>query len=292
MIDKRTMVVKGRSAYDDAKRRFLANRAAVFALVILSIIIFLAVCAPMIAKYGYDEMDWNAFSTPPSFTSGHLFGTDTSGRDLFVRTMVGARLSMSLALLATFVALLIGVAYGAIAGLLGGYIDQLMMRIVDVLYALPFMFIVILLTVIFGRHIWLIFMGVGAVEWLTMARIVRSQTMALKEREFIEAARAIGASKTRILMRHIIPNLLGVVIVYATLTIPQVIMAESFLSFLGLGVQEPLTSWGVLIKEGATEIETSSWLLMYPGLFLAVTLFSLNYIGDGLRDAFDPRGRE
>ncbi len=285
-------IKKSRSAYDDAKRRFLANRAAVAALFILITIIILAICAPIFSKYGFDEIDWNAFSAPPSLASGHLFGTDTSGRDLFVRTMVGARLSMSLALLATFVALLIGVTYGAIAGLLGGYVDQLMMRIVDVLYALPFMFIVILLTVIFGKHIWLIFMGVGAVEWLTMARIVRSQTMALKEREFIEAAHAIGASKSRILIRHIIPNLLGIVIVYATLTVPQVIMAESFLSFLGLGVQEPLTSWGVLIKEGATEIETSKWLLIYPGLFLATTLFSLNYIGDGLRDAFDPRGRE
>lgn len=286
------MTLKGRSLFEDAKRRFKKNRAAVAAFFILSIIIILAIVVPMISKFNYDEMDWNAFSMPPSLANGHLFGTDTSGRDLLVRTMVGARLSISLALLATFVALLIGVSYGTISGLLGGHVDQLMMRIVDVLYALPFMFIVILLTVIFGHHIWLIFIGVGAVEWLTMARIVRSQTMALKEREFIEAAHAIGASKARIMLRHIVPNMLGIVIVYATLTVPQVILAESFLSFLGLGVQEPLTSWGVLIKEGATEIETSSWLLIYPGLLLAVTLLSLNYIGDGLRDAFDPRGRE
>jgi oligopeptide transport system permease protein len=280
-----------RSLTLQAWQRFRSNRAAMVALILLCIIVFLAVFGPIISPFAYDEMDWTAFSQAPSFISGHIFGTDTSGRDMFVRTMVGARVSLSLGLLATAVALLIGVTYGAISGYKGGRTDMAMMRLVDVLYALPFMFFVILLMVLFGRHIWLVFIGVGAVEWLTMARIVRGQTLSLKQREFIEAARAIGASPRRIIARHIVPNLLGVVLVYATLTVPQVILIESFLSFLGLGVQEPLTSWGVLIKEGAAELENAPWLLIFPGVFLAVTLMCLNFIGDGLRDAFDPKDR-
>jgi oligopeptide transport system permease protein len=281
----------GRSLTMQAAHRFRRNRAAMLALILLIIIIFLAFMGPIISPFAYDEMDWTAFSQAPSFRSGHLFGTDTSGRDMFVRTMIGARVSISLGLLATAVALLIGVTYGAVSGYKGGSVDMVMMRLVDILYALPFMFFVILLMVLFGRHIWLVFIGVGAVEWLTMARIVRGQTLSLKQREFIEAARAIGASSRRIITRHIVPNLLGVVLVYATLTVPQVILIESFLSFLGLGVQEPLTSWGVLIKEGAAELENAPWLLIFPGLFLAVTLLCLNFIGDGLRDAFDPKDR-
>ncbi len=280
-----------RSLSMQAWQRFSSNRAAMLALVLLSLILLIAAIGPVISPFTYDEMDWAAFSAPPSLHSGHVFGTDTSGRDLFVRTMIGARISLGLGLLATAVALLIGVTYGAISGYKGGRTDMVMMRFVDVLYALPFMFFVILLMVLIGRHIWLVFIGVGAVEWLTMARIVRGQTLSLKQREFVEAARAIGASTQRIIARHIVPNLLGVVLVYATLTVPQVILIESFLSFLGLGVQEPLTSWGVLIKEGATELENAPWLLIFPGLFLSTTLMCLNFIGDGLRDAFDPKDR-
>jgi oligopeptide transport system permease protein len=280
-----------RSLFAQAWQRFCANRAATVALAVLIVIIILAIIGPWFSPYDAAAMDWQAFAAPPSFANGHMFGTDTSGRDLFVRTMVGARVSLSLGLLATSVALCIGVVYGAVSGYKGGRTDMAMMRLVDVLYALPFMFFVILLMVLFGRHIWLVFIGVGAVEWLTMARIVRGQTLAIKEREFIEAARAVGASSTRIIGRHIVPNLLGVVLVYATLTVPQVILVESFLSFLGLGVQEPLTSWGVLIKDGAAELENAPWLLIFPGAFLATTLMCLNFIGDGLRDALDPKDR-
>jgi oligopeptide transport system permease protein len=283
--------MSARSLSGQAWLRFRANRAAMMALYVLAAIVLLAIFGPLLSPFAYDEMDWAAFTQPPSLANGHIFGTDTSGRDVFVRTMIGARVSLALGLLATSVALLIGVTYGAISGYKGGRTDMAMMRLVDVLYALPFMFFVILLMVLFGRHIWLVFIGVGAVEWLTMARIVRGQTLSLKEKEFIEAARAIGASQTRIISRHIVPNLLGVVLVYATLTVPQVILIESFLSFLGLGVQEPLTSWGVLIKEGAAEMENAPWLLIFPGLFLAVTLMCLNFIGDGLRDALDPKDR-
>jgi oligopeptide transport system permease protein len=205
--------------------------------------------------------------------------------------MIGARISLLLGILATAVALLIGITWGASAGYLGGRIDAMMMRFVDVMYSLPFMFFVIILMVVFGRNIFLIFVALGAVEWLTMARIVRGQTLALKHKEYIEAAVATGVPTATIIRRHVVPNLLGPVIVYVTLTIPQVILVESFLSFLGLGVQEPLTSWGVLIKEGADEMETASWLLIFPALFLATTLFCFNFIGDGLRDALDPRDR-
>jgi len=281
----------GRSLWQDARRRLFKNRAAVASLIILGIILFLAIFAPLLSPHPYDEIYWDRIQAPPDFANAHWFGTDGNGRDLFIRTLYGARVSLAVGILATLVSLLIGVTYGAVSGYFGGKVDSLMMRFVDVMYAMPFMFFVILLMVLFGRNIYLIFAALGAVEWLTMARIVRGQTLSVKRREFIEAARAGGVRTYGIIFRHIVPNILGPVIVYATLTIPQVILTESFISFLGLGVQEPLTSWGVLISEGARVMEESPWMLVFPAIFLATTLFCFNFIGDGLRDALDPKDR-
>lgn len=284
--------VKGRSLWQDARRRLFHNKAAVASMILLSIIIILAILAPYLSPWTYDDPDWGYdFPGPPNMEMKHWFGTDGNGRDLFVRTLYGARISLLVGVLATTVSLLIGVTYGAAAGFFGGRVDNVMMRIVDILYSLPFMFFVILLMVFFGRNIFLIFVALGAVEWLTMARIVRGQTLSVKKKDFIEAAHAVGVSNVQIIARHIIPNVLGPVIVYMTLTIPMVILTESFLSFLGLGVQEPLTSWGVLISEGAKQMESAPWLLIFPALFLALTLFCFNFIGDGLRDALDPKDR-
>jgi oligopeptide transport system permease protein len=260
-------------------------------LFVLGFIALMAIFAPYLSPHPFDEVYWDAIRAPPDFANAHWFGTDANGRDLFVRTLYGARVSLAVGLAATSVSLVIGVTYGAIAGYFGGCIDGAMMRLVDVMYSLPFLFFVILLMVVFGRHIVLIFIAIGAIEWLTMARIVRGQTLSLKRREFIEAARAGGVSTAKIIRRHIIPNTIGPVIAYSTLTIPQVILTESFLSFLGLGVQEPYTSWGVLVSEGAAEIESAPWMLIFPAVFLAASLFCFNFIGDGLRDAFDPRDR-
>ena len=279
------------SPAQQAWRRLLQNKAAVVSMVVLLLIVFACVGLIHISPWELDEVDWDNFGTPPSFEGHHYFGTDANGRDLFVRTLYGGRISLMVGLLATAVSFIIGILYGAIAGYTGGKTDAFMMRFVDILYALPFMFFVILLTVYFGKSIWLIFIAIGAVEWLTMARIVRGQSLALKQRSFVEAARVTGASHFSIIKRHIIPNTLGPVIVYATLTVPQVILFESFLSFLGLGVQEPMTSWGVLIAEGAAQMESAPWMLLFPAGFLAVTLFCLNFIGDGLRDALDPKDR-
>ena len=220
-----------------------------------------------------------------------LAGTDQNGRDLFTRILMGGRVSLAIGLLATFVALVIGVAWGAIAGYAGGRIDQLMMRFVDVLYSLPYIFFVIMLVVFFGRNFILMFLAVGAVEWLDMARIVRGQTLSIKRQEYVEAARALGVSQAQIVWRHIVPNTLGPVVIYMTLMVPKVILLESFLSFLGLGVQEPMTSWGVLISEGAKNIQDAPYLLLFPSAALALTLLCLNFIGDGLRDALDPKDR-
>jgi oligopeptide transport system permease protein len=287
-----SMPVSGRSLWQDARRRLFHNKAAVVSMVILSVIVILAVLAPSLSPWPFDDPDWEYdFPGPPNVELKHWFGTDGNGRDLFVRTLYGARISLLVGIIATSVSLLIGVTYGAAAGFIGGQVDNVMMRIVDILYSLPFMFFVILLMVFFGRNIFLIFVALGAVEWLTMARIVRGQTLSVKKKEFIEAAHAIGVSNWKIIFRHIIPNVLGPVIVYMTLTIPQVILTESFLSFLGLGVQEPLTSWGVLISEGAKQMESAPWLLVFPAFFLAITLFCFNFIGDGLRDALDPKDR-
>jgi oligopeptide transport system permease protein len=281
----------GRSLWSDAWQVLRRNRAAMAALVVLVIMTALVIVAPFLSPYSFDYTDWTQISVPPSLAEAHPFGTDALGRDLFVRTLYGGRISLMVGIVATLVSLVIGISYGAIAGYLGGRVDQIMMRIVDILYALPFMFLVILLMVFFGRNIVLIFVAIGAINWLDMARIVRGQTLSLKTREFIEAARAGGVSTPRIIRRHIVPNLLGVVAVYVTLTIPQVILVESFLSFLGLGVQEPMTSWGALVNEGAREMESAPWTLIFPSLFLAVTLFCFNFIGDGMRDALDPRDR-
>jgi oligopeptide transport system permease protein len=283
--------VEGRSLWQDARRRLFRNKAAVVSMVVLAIIALLALLAPWLSPHPYDEVYWERILAPPDFANAHWFGTDGNGRDLFVRTLYGARVSLLVGILATGVSLVIGVTWGAVAGYFGGRVDNLMMRFVDVMYSLPFMFFVILLMVVFGRHIFLIFIAIGAVEWLTMARIVRGQTLAVKGKEFIEAARAAGVRNRKIISRHIIPNVLGPVVVYVTLTVPQVILIESFLSFLGLGVQEPLTSWGVLISEGAAQMESAPWLLIFPATFLAVTLFCFNFIGDGLRDALDPKDR-
>lgn len=282
----------GRSLWDDAWRRLRANRAAMAALIVLGVILLLVLFGPWVVPHAHDYIDFDApWGAAPGFANGHLFGTDSLGRDLFARTLYGGRISLMVGLVATAVSLLIGVAWGAIAGYFGGRIDSIMMRIVDVLYALPFMFFVILLMVLFGRHLILIFVAVGAINWLDMARIVRGQTLALRRREFIDAAVASGVRAPDIIRRHIVPNLLGVVVVYVTLTIPQVILTESFLSFLGLGVQEPATSWGALVNDGAREMESTPWSLIFPASFLALTLFCFNFIGDGLRDALDPKER-
>jgi len=253
--------------------------------------VVLVLVGPMLSQWDHEIPDWDHYSSAPSIDTQHWFGTDALGRDLFVRTLIGGQISLLVGVISTLVSLLIGISYGAVAGYFGGRVDNIMMRIVDAIYAMPFMFFVILLMVIFGRNIFLIFVAIGAINWLDMARIVRGQTLSLKNKDFVEAARASGARESQIIKRHIIPNLLGVVIVYVTLTIPQVILVESFLSFLGLGVQEPLTSWGALVNEGAQELETAPWSLLFPASFLAATLFAFNFLGDGLRDALDPKDR-
>jgi oligopeptide transport system permease protein len=283
--------VKGRSLWVDAWHRLLRNRAAVVSAVLLAVIALAAVLIPILSPIAYDDVFWDAINTPPDWASGHYFGTDDNGRDLFVRVMYGGRVSLTVGLVATFVSLVIGVAWGATAGFLAGRVDAVMMRIVDILYSVPFIFFVIMLTVVFGRHIVLIYVAIGAVTWLDMARIVRGQTLSLKRKEFIEAAHASGVTNFNIIRRHIIPNTMGPVVIYITLTVPSVILTESFISFLGLGVQEPQTSWGVLISEGAKVMESASWSLLFPAIFLGVTLFCFNFIGDGLRDALDPKDR-
>ena len=285
-----TEAVEGRSLWRDAFIRLRRNRAAVGAASVLGFIIALVLIGPLFSPHGFETTDWDTYLAPQA-QNGHIFGTDSIGRDLFVRTMQGGQISLLVGVVATLVSLAIGVSWGAIAGYFGGRVDAIMMRFVDILYAMPFLFFVILLMVMFGRNLVLIFVAIGAVNWLDMARIVRGQTLSLKRKEFVEAALAAGVGPMSIIFRHIVPNLLGVVIVYVTLTIPQAILIESFLSFLGLGVQEPMTSWGALVNEGAREMENAPWLLIFPALFLAVTLFCFNYIGDGLRDALDPKDR-
>jgi oligopeptide transport system permease protein len=275
----------------DAWGALKQNKAALFSFVTMSAMVVLVILGPLLSPFAIDQTDWYQLSAKPSFSSGHIFGTDDLGRDLFVRVMYGGRISLMVGLVATMVSVFIGVSYGAISGYFGGKTDAIMMRVVDVLYAMPFLFFVILLMVFFGRSILLIFIAIGAVNWLDIARIVRGQTLNIKGKEFVDAARAGGVSNIKIVFKHIVPNLLGLVVVYVALTVPQVILVESFLSFLGLGVQEPMTSWGALVNQGAKQMETSPWMLIFPGLFLATTLFCFYFIGDGLRDALDPRDR-
>lgn len=277
----------GTSLWRDAWHRLAKNKMSVVAAAILIVVLLASFAGPFFLTQSYYAQDLQLGAIPPN--AHHWLGTDTLGRDLFVRILYGGQVSMAIGLCATAVALTIGVLYGTISGFLGGKIDAFMMRAVDIIYALPFTVFVILLMVFFGRKFVLLFIAIGAVQWLTMARIVRSQVQTLRRMEFIEAAEALGLSKLRIIFRHMIPNALGPIIVYATLTVPSVMLLEAFLSFLGLGVQPPMSSWGVLIKEGADSMEEFPWLLIYPGLALAVTLFSLNFLGDGLRDALDPR---
>ena len=278
---------QGSSLWSDAWRRLLANKAAVAGGIILLILIFLAIFAPWIAPHSYSYQNLELGAQPPS--GNFLLGTDTLGRDLFSRILYGARVSLLVGFVATGVALVIGVSWGIIAGYFGGRIDSVMMRIVDVLYGLPFIIFIILLMVIFGRNIWLLFGAIGAVEWLTMARIVRGQVLTIKNQEYVLAAQAMGVSNIQMFRKHIFPNILGPIAVYATLTIPQVMLLEAFLSFLGLGIQPPMSSWGTLIRYGVESMEEYSWLLIYPGLTFTITLFALNFFGDGLRDALDPK---
>ena len=283
---------KSASFWQDAWHRLWKNKLAIFGLIVvtvLSLVCFLAspLCDHVIG-YSYEQQNLALGPVPPS--RAHWLGTDPLGRDLLARLLYGGQISLMVGLLATAVSLVIGVTYGAISGFAGGKTDMALMRLVDILYALPFTIFVILLMVFFGQNIFLLFVAIGAVEWLTMARIVRGQVMAIKQQEFVEAARALGLRRRRILFRHILPNLLGPIIVYATLTVPEVMLLEAFLSFLGLGVQPPHSSWGVLIKEGAEVMEEYPWLLIYPGAVMALTLFSVNFLGDGLRDALDVRG--
>ena len=278
------------SLWSDAIRRLFKNKAAVAGAVVLVVLIVLAAFAPWIAPYPYAYQNLDLGASPPS--SAHLLGTDVLGRDLLSRILYGARISLLVGFIATTVALVIGVSWGIIAGYSGGKVDSVMMRIVDILYGLPFIIFIILLMVIFGRNLWLLFLAIGAVEWLTMARIVRAQVLNLKNQEFVLAAQAMGVSNFAMFKRHLLPNILGPVAVYATLTIPQVMLLESFLSFLGLGIQPPMSSWGTLIKDGVESMEEYSWLLIYPGLTFTITLFALNFFGDGLRDALDPKTSE
>ena len=275
------------SLWLDAWITLRKNRLALFGFAVLIALCVVSLLTPLIAPYSYEEQDLMLGATPPS--AEHWLGTDIFGRDMLTRIMYGGRVSLMVGFVATAVALVIGILWGAIAGFVGGRVDAVMMRIVDIMYALPFMIFIVLLMVVFGRNILLLFIAIGAVEWLTMARIVRSQVMALRKQEFIEAAYSMGLSQWTIIRRHIIPNTLGPVIVYTTLTIPSVMLLEAFLSFLGLGIQPPKSSWGLLINYGVETMEEYPWLLIFPGITLSLTLFALNFLGDGLRDALDPR---
>lgn len=283
--------VRGRSQFEDALARFMRNAPAVASVVVLLTLIVASLFVPAWLPWDHEEVDFTAFRAPPSIETGHYFGTDQNGRDLLARTLHGTRVSLAVAALATTVSVIVGVIFGAVAGFVGGRTDQAMMRFVDILYALPYILFVILLMVVFGRNVYLLFVAIGLLVWLTMARIVRGQTLSIRQREYVEAARAAGLGSAAIIFRHVIPNLAGPVVIYAALTVPQIVATESFLSYLGFGVQEPLTSLGTLISEGAQVLEILPWLLWFPAAALVMLLMSLLFIGDGLRDAFDPHER-
>ncbi len=275
------------SLWRDALGRLYKNKPAAFSALVLCLMVLAALITPWIAPYGYEVQNLDLGATPPS--AAHWLGTDIFGRDLLTQILYGGRISLAVGFVATAVALVIGVSWGAIAGYFGGRVDSIMMRFVDIVYALPFMIFIILLMVVFGRNIVLLFVAIGAVEWLTMARIMRTQVQNLKQQEFVEAAVSLGLPPSSIIFKHILPNAIGPIIVYTTLTIPSVMLLEAFLSFLGLGIQPPQTSWGLLISYGSETMEEYPWLLIFPGLALTITLFSLNFLGDGLRDALDVR---
>lgn len=289
--------VKGRSLWADARHRFFRNKAAVAGLVILILVGLFAIFGNYVAAWSNEELDFTVMGQVaqlggPSFANGHYFGTDDLGRDLFARTVQGTRISLMVGIVGSAIAVIVGTLYGATAGYVGGRVDNIMMRSVDILMSIPYMFVLILLLVMFGRSIAMLFLGIGLISWLDMSRIVRGQTLSLKHKEFIEAAQATGVPSFTIIRRHIVPNLLGVVAVYATLLVPLMILTESFISFLGLGVQEPLTSWGALISEGAGTINYGTlWQLAFPLFFFIITLFAFFFVGDGLRDALDPKDR-
>lgn len=289
--------IKGRSLWADARARFFRNRAAVAGLIVLIMVAAFALIGPFISPWNNEDIDWNVLGNVaeggrPSLETGHWFGTDALGRDLFARTVQGTQISLLVGIVGALISVVVGTLYGAIAGYFGGRIDNVMMRIVDVLMSIPYMFVLILLLVVFGRSLLMLFIGIGLISWLDMARIARGQTLTLKGRAYIEAAIATGVRPFTIILRHIIPNLLGVVVVYATLLVPSMIIYESFISFLGLGVQEPLTSWGALINDGAAEMTNGTlWMLLAPLFFFVITLFGFFFVGDGLRDALDPKDR-
>jgi len=280
-----------RSLWADARRRFFRNRAATVSLVVLVVVTLACALGPLVLPHSFDTADWDAMSAPPSFANGHYFGTDDSGRDLLARTLMGGRISLMVGILGTLTSCTLGIAWGAIAGFVGGKVDAFMMRIVDMMYAIPYLLIAILLVTILGRDFYLVVLTITAFTWMDMARVVRGQTLSLRSREYVEAARAIGVPTHRIITSHIVPNLLGIVVIYTTVTVPGVILTESVLSFLGLGIQEPMTSWGVLIQDGTRVMEVSPWILLFPAAMLSLTLYCFNFIGDGLRDALDPKDR-
>jgi oligopeptide transport system permease protein len=285
------VALPGRSPWADARARFVRNKAAVASLIALLLIALLCIAGPSLLPYEFDTADWDAMKLPPTLKGMHLWGTDESGRDLLVRCLIGGRISLMVGLLATLASVAVGIAWGATAGFIGGKVDGFMMRIVDMMYAIPYLLIAILLVTILGREFYLVVLAITAFSWMDMARVVRGQTLSLRTMEFVEAARAIGVPTRRIIFSHIVPNLLGVVVIYTTVTVPSVILTESVLSFLGLGIQEPMTSWGVLIHDGTGVMEVAPWMLLFPCAMLSIALYCFNFIGDGLRDALDPKQR-
>lgn len=282
---------EGRSPWRDARERFVKNKAAVVSMLLLIVIVLACIFGPMLLPHSFDDTDWSATSAAPTLAGWHLFGTDQSGRDLLVRCLIGGRISLMVGALATLSSVAVGIAWGAIAGFMGGKIDAAMMRIVDMMYAVPYLLIAILMVTLLGREFYLVVLTITVFSWMDMARVVRGQTLSIRSKEYVEAARAIGVPTRSIIFRHVVPNLLGIVVIYTTVTVPGVILTESVLSFLGLGVQEPMTSWGVLIEDGAGVMEATPWILLFPAALLSITLYAANYIGDGMRDALDPKDR-